>query len=195
MPISDQGGYSCVVGENCNILVEDKMKKLVLLAGLLMPVTAQAQHVLRESVTVTPVVSTAPAYTAGDAVGGLMTFTGALPLDGDGELSGVMITDLDKQGADLDLILFSSNPTGTTVTDNSALDVADADIGKIVGVVNITSDSLLNDNSVTYVNNQSVYLKDARTRTGILYGVLVARGTPTYTSTSALTVTIYVKQN
>lgn len=142
-------------------------------------------------VSVTPVISAASAYTAGDAVGGLMTFEfeqlrGAEAI----VIEQVRIIDQAKQGADLDLLLFRSTPSGT-FTDNAATDPADADMEKMIGFVQITTDSLLNDNSASFLRNLGLYVPvSARRSTQKVYGALVARGTPTYAAVDDLRVEI-----
>lgn len=152
--------------------------------------TAQAQlQTTVKFVSATPTVSNGVAYTAGDAIGGLMTFTAACGLGTvQGEVRGVTIWDLTKQGADIDLIIFSANPSGTTFTDNAALDVADADLSKIAAVVQVTTDSAYADNGISQAKNLSYEFPC--TAAGTFYAAMVARGTPTYTGTTELTVQI-----
>lgn len=146
---------------------------------------AQLQTTVR-FVSATPTISNGVAYAAGDSIGGLMTFTGAC-LSGSlqAEIRGVTLWDLTKQGADIDVLVFSANPTGTTFTDNAALDVADADLAKIAAVVQITSDSAYSDNGISQAKNLSYEI--ACTSTGTFYAAMVSRGTPTYGSTTELT--------
>lgn len=151
---------------------------------------AQLQTTVR-FVTATPTVSNGVAYTAGDAIGGKMTFTGAC-LTGtlQAEIRGVTLWDLTKQGADIDLLIFSADPSGTTFTDNAALDVADADLPKIAAVVQITTDSAYADNGISQAKNLSYEIPC--NASGTFYGAMVARGTPTYTGTSELTLQIEI---
>lgn len=58
---------------------------------------------------------------------------------GSGILQSVIIKDLSAQSGILDVIIFDANPTATIFTDNTALDVNDADIDKIIGVVSIVA--------------------------------------------------------
>ncbi len=133
-------------------------------------------------------------YAAADLVGGLLTFDlkGVLDEHQALILDQVLITDLDKQGADFDLLVFKSNPSGTTFTENAALDVADADLAKLVGFVQITGDALLNDNGAAMVRNLGLLVPaPADPVSRKLYCALVDRTTtPTYTTTSALVVTL-----
>lgn len=145
-------------------------------------------------VAVTPVV-TAGAYSANDAVGGLLTFEdvyGAVS-DGDGQrgalLESVVVSDLGKQSIALDLVLFSE--TFTATADNDAFDVSDTDILNCLGVVHLTDYAAFNDSSLATAKGLGIVIKNT-SGDGKLYGQLVTRGTPTYASVSDLTVKIGV---
>lgn len=148
-------------------------------------------------VAATPTVSAASIYASGDAVGGLMTFSNALiKYSKSGLLQSVVVSDLAKQSAALSLILFKENPSATTVTDNAALDIADADITKIIGSVPVAAADYvaLNDSSVATVRNVGLGLSvDSEVST--LYGVLVTTGTPTYAAVSDITVNLFIRQD
>lgn len=135
------------------------------------------------------------AYAAGDNVGGLLTLTNALdPSYKTGKIYSAVISDLDKQAADFDIIIFDANPTGTTFTNNAALDIADADISKIAGVVQIGTSVNFADNEV--VIGSSVQLPVRVTNAdGNLYAALVVRTTPTFSSTSALNLKLLLEQD
>lgn len=140
----------------------------------------------------TPTISNGVQYTEEDAVGGRLEFADAGFDNSGGQriayLDEVIITDLGKQNAILDLFLFDQAFTATA--DNSALDIADADLPNCLGVVTVSTYYDLNDNSVGVVRglNMPVMLNGSET----LYGQLKTRETPTYTSTSDLTVRIKV---
>lgn len=137
-----------------------------------------------------PVVSASPAYTSGDNVGGKLTFSVCLGKMGTAEIRGVMIWDLAKQGQDLDLVLFRSDPASTTFTDNSSLDIADGDIEKIAAVIPITTQKGFNDNGVTLVDSISVPVFCNSSR--LLYGAIVARNASTlqYSATTDLSLAL-----
>jgi len=118
------------------------------------------------------------AYTAGDLVGTKLTLSDAF-LYGEKEpyLLSITVQDLTKQNAALDFIFFDSDPTGTTFTNNAALDIADADLPKILGYVSLTDYTSLSDNSVGSVASIGMAVKPQGED---LYCAIVARGTPTY---------------
>lgn len=129
-----------------------------------------------------PTVDTA-AYAAGDAVGGLLTFAGIARGGGAVvEIVQVVVTDLAKQNAPLDLVLFDRAFTPTT--DNTPFDPADADLPNLVGILNVVAADYasFNDNSAA-IKKVSVFCKP---NTADLFGQLVARGTPTYAAATDL---------
>jgi hypothetical protein len=73
----------------------------------------------------TPTVSASPAYTSGDCIGGKMSFTGAaLTAGGSGLIKSVVVNCKSAQTGAFDLILFDSDPSSSTFTDNSAIAIA-----------------------------------------------------------------------
>jgi hypothetical protein len=94
---------------------------------------------LQVNISQTPTVSTSPAYIAGDALGGLLTFANAARLSGG---SGVIsaVTVLCKTAAlvpAIDLYLF--NQTMTPTTDNSPFAPSDGDMANCIGVIPISN--------------------------------------------------------
>lgn len=175
------------------------MKKILL--GLL-SVLFLTQGVLAENIvnTKTRVISVAPtvdtnAYASGDLVGPMQTLTGAGAGGNLGAQNGmytgiihsIVITDLDNQAADFDLVVFSSLPSGTTFTDNAAFDIADADLPKVACVLQVTTNVAFNDNAVIIANGTNCVF-DARASTvpGTLYVAPVIRSAATF-SASGLT--------
>lgn len=143
-----------------------------------------------ETVSATPTI-TAGAYSANDAVGGILTFN--LPeyflQQGSFEIRGGRITDKGAQAANLVLVLFKSSPAGT-FTDNAAFDPADADLALAFGAIQFTTHAAFSDNSLSYVDSLSKLGKFTQlsATTGAFYGAIYTTGTPTYASTSDLTV-------
>lgn len=136
--------------------------------------------------------TTATAYEAKDAIGGLMTFANAARVTGGSiHVESVTIVDEDSQLAAVDLVLFRASISAPT--DEAAFDPTDAELLDCIGVIKFTASdySDFNDNAVAH--------KDAAisaTLSGTsLYGVLVARGTPTYASTSSVHCAVTVVQD
>lgn len=146
-----------------------------------------------QSFVQTPTVSTTPAYTAKDAIGGLLTFASvARDSGGAFTLRSVMITDKAQQMSDLDLILF--NATIAAPTDNAVFAPTDAEALTIIGVVPIGAGHYadLSTNSVAVRHDLQISGVLAGTS---LFGVLVARGTPTYAATSDIVVTLGIERH
>ncbi len=156
-------------------------------------------------ITVTPVV-TAGAYSANDALGGLLVFKDALlpGLVQTGVILTVTLLDAASQDAATDLVLF--NQTFTATADNAAFAPSDADLLNCLGVISIAAGdyATFSGNSIATVRNagfgaKSVDTIGAQTGTstgdGNLYGQLVTRATPTYAATSDISVTITVLQD
>jgi len=145
------------------------------------------------SIAQTPTIDTA-IYAAGDLIGGKLTFANATRVAAySGKVTNVMIRDLDAENAPMDLILFNADPSGTTFTNNAALDIADADLSKIFAVIHISDWTTFADNSVAHVGELYKAFKLASGSS--IYGALVSRGTPTYASTSDVSVEITVERD
>lgn len=146
------------------------------------------------TISQTPTVSSSPAYSAGDAVGGKLTFASATRISAySGTVVGVSVVDQNKQNALMDLILFNADPSGTTFTDNSALDIADADMTKIIARIPLVDWCGFNDNSVCCANNLNIPFVLASGSS--IYGCLINRGTPTLSSTSDIIVNVTIVQD
>lgn len=141
----------------------------------------------------TPTI-TAGAYSALDAVGGLLTFANvARSSGGTVMIHTVTITDLADVKAALTLVLFDR--TFTATSDNAAFDPSDADLLNIVGVVNIAASDYadFNDNAAAVRGNLGIV---ATLNGTSLFGQLMlpAGSAPTYASTSDLTVKVAAVQ-
>lgn len=155
----------------------------------------------RSIFSITPAISTTPAYTSGDYLGTVNTVSNAARFSGGG---GVItsVTVLDKtqaQRSAFDILLFNSSITATT--DNAASAISDADMAKCVGVISV----LTTDYNTAFPGtplNSVAYKPDTKTNTlpmsmaipyyclgsTSLYVQLIVRGTPTYTSATDLVV-------
>ena len=138
--------------------------------------------------SVTPTVSTTPAYSANDVIGGRLQFFGARR----GRLYGVSVTDNAAQNVAYFLVLFDAIPTN--ITDNATFDIADADLDNIIRIedLNTTYRTAFTDNSITIKDGLDVPLKSEETD-GDLWAFLYSSGTPTYASTTDITVTLWIE--
>lgn len=140
-----------------------------------------------------PVISTS-IYASGDALGGKLTFSGAA-IDGanSGRVSSVTLTDKANQRSAMDLILFAADFTPTN--DNAAFAPSGTDLVKLLGVVKIAAAdwAAFSANAGVTVNCNLPFDMAAGSTT--IYGQLVARGTPTYASTSDISVRLLIEQD
>lgn len=148
------------------------------------------------NVSATPTVDT-NIYASGDLIGTKMEFDVGQFRDAGGFiLDSVTLVDQAKQSANVDLVLFNADPSGTTFTDNAAFDVADADMSKICAVVSLTTHVTFNDNSLSIARDQGIPIKLGKSLASQrLYGALVARATPTFAAATDVRVTLGVRAN
>lgn len=152
---------------------------------------------ITKTVVVTPTISTSPAYTAGDQLGGIMTIPNVIrqdPQTGDGyiEIAGITLLDGGKQDAILDIWFFNQSPIVTS-SDNAAFSMSDANqAAQCIGCVILTtsnggySDAALN--SIGEWDNLNKILRVAGTQSApsSIFAIAITRGTPTYTTTTDL---------
>lgn len=137
--------------------------------------------------TVIPTIS-GTSYTAGDSLGGLITIDSeTTPRGGASYLEALTLIDLASNNTCIDCIIFCENPSNSTITDNSAFTIADADMSKIIGTYTFTEGGWIAfaDNSVNHNNSFSIPLRPTSidpvfSRT--IYAALIERGTPTRTN-------------
>ena len=143
-------------------------------------------------ISVTPTI-TAGIYSAGDAVGGLLTFVDAASVyKGDGTITKVVIIDQAKQAAVLDLHLYDR--TFTNVADNAAYDPTDADNLNCIGCIHIVAADYEQaaDNAVATVECDFNFTLVAGGTS--LFGQLSCVATPSYAAVNDLTVKITVNR-
>ncbi len=138
----------------------------------------------------TPTVSTT-AYASGDVIGVKMTLASMTRVAaGAGLVQTVTLNCKSAQTGAVDLLLFSADPSASTFTDNATLAVAAADYDKLIGVVHLTDWTNLGTPSMAQAQNVGMGFKLPSGTT--LYGVLVARSTPTLASTSDIKLSVQV---
>ena len=145
------------------------------------------------TITATPTI-TAGLYSIGDAVGGLLTFTNATRGPGlNGEVKTLVIVDRGEQNAACDLVLFDR--TFTPTADNARFDPSDADLANVIGMIRVLPEHYTRfvDNSMAMILPVGLYFTSAVNAN--IYGQLVVRGIPTYSSTGDLTVRLTLKRN
>ena len=150
-------------------------------------------HIQSDGITITqtPAV-TAGAYSANDAVGGLLTFANAARVScGGGVIKDVVIIDDAGQDAELELWLFDT--TITAVGDNAAFAQTEAELHTLVTIVKST-DGAWCASGTPSANAIEVARRYDCTGTS-LFGQLVTRGTPSFSATDDVTVRIMLLQD
>ena len=135
--------------------------------------------------TVAPTI-TAGAYSAGDVVGGLLTFDVSGAPEGS-LLTRALLVDDDNEKPELTLYLFNAAPT--TIADADAFAPAVADLKKLITKIVFAVADYVTVNSNAYALKED--LNDLiPANTGYVYGYLVCTATPTYTASSDLWVSL-----
>jgi hypothetical protein len=133
----------------------------------------------------------AAAYASGNSVGGLLSFTAAARTGrSTGLVQAITLAMPDALNLTLDVVLFNANPTASTITDKTAIAIATADTGKMIGVVHISD--CTSYSVPTLCQAQTVTLPFALPSGQTLYAAVVSRAafTPTGTSWSATLTTL-----
>ena len=143
------------------------------------------------TITQTPTV-TAGAYSAGDNVGGLLTFANAARVSGGGGIiKDVLLIDDAGQDAETELWLFDT--TFTAGSDNDAWAPTEAQLHTLITVVKSTDGSWIAGGTPSVCPIEVSRRYDC---TGTsLFGRLVTRGTPTEAATDDITVRITLLQD
>jgi hypothetical protein len=148
-------------------------------------------------VDVTPTI-TAGAYSAADAVGGLLEFENVCTsYSNSGELVKAIVTDKAKQNALLHLALFSRAFTPTA--DNAPFAVSDADLANLISVIHfeVADYASFDANSAALIGFDAlaVSMPYVLVPGGTsLFGQLYTGGTPTYVATNDLTIKLIVRR-
>lgn len=148
------------------------------------------------TVSVTPTVEATPDYSTGDVIGGIMTFAAILRADTKTAYAvSVRLTSKVAAAsmAAIDVYIFNANPSGSTVTENAAFGLADADRAKLKGKISVSTWDVVGAAVSTAYAEGRVPITGAAADD--IYVVMVARGTINLGSTSDLTVELTVDQN
>lgn len=136
------------------------------------------------SIKVPLTVSTSPAYTAGDAIGGKITLANAVRLAGGKSLlESLMVLDRSNQKPTFDVLFFDADPAAATITDNSGFVFSTDDL-KCVGRVNVTTGDFVTLNGKATASFGALNrIMQAASGTS-LYAAAVATTTPTFVATT-----------
>lgn len=142
--------------------------------------------------TVVPVVSSSPAYSSNDAIGGSMSFTlDAFAQDQGCILEAVTISDAAKQSANVDLFLFNPGQTPTTGTDNTAYDPSAANIKLAIACLSITTHFITANRNLSVLRGLQLPIPLPATQASrTMICQLVARSTPTFAAVTDIQVSL-----
>jgi hypothetical protein len=143
-------------------------------------------------VTVPLTVTASSAYVANNSVGGLIRFRNITGPQQSGIVQNVTVLCQSVQTTGYKLYLFNDAPGNTTVADKATPSLNAADLPKLLNVITLVSADSTIGKTINVTNGIGVGFI-ATTQT--LYGVLVTTGTPTYTSTTDVSVTLTVLQD
>jgi hypothetical protein len=144
------------------------------------------QHSCIVTITSALTISTTQ-YSANDVIGGLLTFTKDIGHNWFScKLTDVQVIDDDDEKAELTLYLFDQTPS--TIANHAAFAPTVADLKKLRGVVTAAVANYTTVNSNAYANKTGLDIRIEPLSVGrTFYGYLVCTGTPTYTTTTDLT--------
>jgi hypothetical protein len=144
--------------------------------------------------TATPTV-TAGAYSSGYVVGGLISLSGATRTNsGSGLIQTVEVTVKTALTAPYDVLFFDTQPTNGTYTDNAAFALNTSDAPFLVGVAH-SSDLIPGGTpQILQAANLALPFKLSASNT-TLYAIIVMRGAETLASTSAIGLSVVIKQD
>lgn len=139
--------------------------------------------------------TTATTYAAGDAVGGKITITNAMRVSGGtGVLQSIQIIDKGNQKAALELLIFDSDPTAATITNDAAFAYS-TDLSKQIARIPIAASDYTTIDSKATVSLGGIGKVLKASGSTNLYAALVTTGTPTYASTSDIIITFGILQD
>lgn len=148
-------------------------------------------------VSVTPTVSASPDYAQYDAVGGKQTLTAAAIVSGGTVvLESLTVIDIAGVSPQFDILIFDSDPSSATITDNAAF-VPSTDITKVIARIPVvTADWQLITAGIAVASVSPDKLGQVLTASGSanLFAAVVARGAINLASTGDLTFRYGFKQ-
>lgn len=142
----------------------------------------------------TTAVSTSPAYTTGDAVGGKRTIANAVRAQGTGILQSITVLDRANQKGGLTIFIFDADPTNATITDNSAFVFSTDDL-KVIAQISIAAGDYVTTNgkAVAQVSGLAIPVKAASGTS--LYAAVVTTDAPTFVATTDLQIEYGILQD
>lgn len=139
-------------------------------------------------VAVAPTVTNG-AYSAGDIMGGLMTFNAGHIAETPVLITGVQVVCKAAVTPNLRLMLFNADPSATTKTDNSAYSLVAADAFKLIAAIDLSGETWSDHGTPNSIEKRNLAIvADVAADTNDLYGLLIDDTGVTLTSTSDIQV-------
>lgn len=155
----------------------------------------QTRFTERKIITITPTID-AGAYSAFDDIGGKFTVSDSIPIHIESAaIVSARIFDKASQAHPYELFIFDQDPSASTITNNAAITMADADLTKIAGVIQFATATrfAFADNSFTAVDGLYIPVKPSAGTTTFYAALRTGSGgTPTYVSTSDITIELFL---
>lgn len=136
----------------------------------------------------TPTITSGSAYSSGQAIGSTITLPKAADY-GFGTILSVSLVDKSDQKSPLDILIFNQ-PLASPQTDKTSASIAAADMANYVGHISLLAADYTDGVQSAGAVKFNLWIAAAGGVDNNLYAQIISRGTPTYTSTSALTVKI-----
>jgi hypothetical protein len=126
----------------------------------------------------------AAAYATGEIIGGKITIPKAMARDGgSGLLKSVLLCSKADLTVNMDLVLFSEDPSGTTFSENNAVAIATTDVAKVLGAVQLATRFDIGTPVVAGAYNVDMVVQSAADSRS-LFACLIARGAYTPAATA-----------
>ena len=129
-------------------------------------------------------VSTSPAYTAGDSIGGKITIANAVRVSGGvSVLASLEILDRANQKPAGTIYIFNADPTNATLTDNAAFVFSTDDL-KVIAQIPVSTSDYVTTNSKATANLSGLARIVGPASGTTLYAAFVTTSTPTFAATA-----------
>lgn len=147
-------------------------------------------------ISITPAVEATPDYSSDDVMGGLQTLYNASRATSlGGIIMSVTVSSKVALAIPLRIVIFKTNPSATTFTENSTLSLNSADYNKVLGFIDIQTSNQADLGTPDIATSTNINLPFVTDGSANLYAVCLPRGTLNLGSTSDLTFNYYILQD
>lgn len=187
-PISAQDGAIVTLGGQGDTLETDPTQSasLIALAKGVLSLISDGLNVggFTTLIKDTTAVSASPDYSIGDAFGGKRTLSNVVRVSGGTAVwESLVIMDRANQKPGLEIYIFDADPSGATITDNSAFDFSTDDL-KVIAKLTVASSDYVTIDSTAWAKFSGIgqVVKPASGTT--LYAAFVCTGAPNMAATT-----------